>query len=236
MRPRLNKVLLLGGFSLFVLRWVTQRVAAHDVTHSAVAGVDPLGALGAVVLVGLLSGLGAASTSFEVDRLLPAVSGTAVGFLLVVVGGMTAAPVLAERPVVGSTALVFGGAVGGGLTFRAEHTHTDVTVGAIGFHRLVEGVSLAAVLSAGSVINAVGFIIISAHTIAECTAVGGHPGLNWRRAVAAVVLIESVFVAGVALGAIGVTTAAVPVSWLSAAVGSVLLIVGVEETGLLHES
>jgi hypothetical protein len=236
MRPRLKKPLLLGGLSLFVLRWVTQRVTAHDVTHSAAAGIGPLRALGAVVLVGLLSGLGAANASFKLGWRLPAISGTAVGFLLVAVGVMTAAPVLAARPVMGSSGLILGGAVGGSLTFRTAHTHTDVTVGAIGFHRLVEGISLAAVLHAGSVIGAVGFVVISGHTIVECTAIGGHPGLDRRRAVAAVVLIESVFVAGVFLGAVGVTTAAVPVSWLSAAVGSVLLMVGVDETGLLNQA
>jgi hypothetical protein len=133
---RLGKLLLLGGLSLLVLRWVTQRVATHDTNSVA----TQIGALGAVVLVGLVSGFGAASASVEVGRRLPAVSGTAVG---------------------------------------------------------------------------------------------GHPGLNWRAAAAVVVLIESVFVAGGALGAVGATMAAVPVSRRSAAVGGVLL-TEPKKTGLLN--
>lgn len=188
--------------------------------------------LAVVVLLGVLAGvLAAVGRGHSSTTVLSRLVGRAVGPLLAGIGGTAVLSVAFQQPTTG----VGGAAVGltagvlvatrGGCGLCA-----DVTVGAIAVHRLVEGITLAALSVAGSSLGVLAILVLLGHTVAECVALGGQSELGQLRAIGAVLVVEAVFVLGAVLGTVGLVTAgAVPRLWVAAVVGGLLVALGIAE-------
>jgi hypothetical protein len=226
---------LLGAL-LGLWLWSTP-VAAHETGISHVGGrtVDLPVVLAVVTTAGTLGGLLAVYTrdgsgGRRVTRSLE----RAVGPLLAGLGIVAAASVVTREPAVGLGGVAVGVALGVPVaTLGGCGVCADTTIGAVAVHRFVEGVTLAVVSAAGSSVALLAVVVLAGHTVAECIAVGGHPGLGPLRAVGGVLLVGVVFVSGALLGSAGLVTAAtLPGLWLVATAGGLLTTLGLAESRL----
>lgn len=164
-------------------------------------------------------------------------TGVALGVLLAVLG----VTILASAAATSRWFGVAGGALGtlSGLWVARGHgtrghgCHADVTLGAVSAHRLVEGVALGALYSAGAAVGLLAAVLLAGHTALETAAVSGMyaAGPVRSRAVGAVILVH----VGNAVGAVaGLGVAWALPAWgralALAAAGGALLVVGAAET------
>lgn len=111
--------------------------------------------------------------------------------------------------------------------------HADLTLGAVSAHRLLEGLALGALYSAGAAVGLVGAVLLAGHTTLETATVGGmyaSRGVQ-TRAVGAILLVQASYAVGaiVGLGVAGALPASARASAIAIA-GGALLIVGAGET------
>jgi hypothetical protein len=210
----------------------TPLVKAHETAGSGGAGVGLASTVTTVTVVGLIAGVAAAGGRVRL-RCVREIIGWTVGPLLVVLGSAALLSAFRGSQAAGLTGLLVGGIAVGVVARRDGHARGEAAVGAVGVHRLVEGVTLAGLVGTGSRIGVVALVVLGGHTVAECVAVGGHSGLDWRRALVAVAGVEVAFVGGAFLGLYwsGLATS-LPDLWLSAIVGGLLLCLGGVETDL----
>ena len=230
---------------------------------SCVAGIVILSATASAHDFGNGGGPGGAETAFAIVLALPTLAGLAggvaavryrrfrgsttgrressivVGFLLVGLGGTSILSAMSGLPWLS----VAGGTIGAlvALRFVRVHTHSDtgfgnhagITFGAISTHRVLEGVVVGTLYSAGAAIGLLGAVVLAAHTALETAAVGGlYAGATRRIWIAgAIVFVQAGYVVG-AVASLAVAVA-VPTSVQTitlALVGGALLIVGIAET------
>ena len=213
---------------------LTAPAAAHGTTHVGEQGLGLPVVFAVVTATGTVAGLIAVGLRRRLKQVSGGVARTA-GIVLIAVGATAVITAGLQRPPVGVAGVVLGVAVGAIVAMRGDcGLCADATVGAVAIHRLVEGLSLAAVATVGSTVGGAGVLALSAHTVAECIAIGGRSGLPRRRAVGAVLAVQTAFVVGTAVGAVGLLT--VPAGsrlWLTACVGGPLIVFGLSEAGPL---
>jgi hypothetical protein len=162
--------------------------------------------------------------------------------VLVVVLGAAALALAVTRA---ATVTLVGLAAGVGVVYFAGDAGVtdcgvcaDATLGAVTLHRGLEGVVLATVYAADAALGLVGALVVAGHAAVETAAVGSlYAAAGGRYALAAVVVVQTGFVVGVAGGA-GVVDGVSPTAeaGLLALVGGVLLGVGIREGRRLHVS
>jgi len=224
-----------GATALLAVASSAGAVRAHGVGggggtvgFTAVVGL----AVAAGVVAGLTAGVrgGSAGTCGWPGRV--------VGPGLAVLGVLAAVTALTRFPVVGTGCLLAGAAVTAAV-FRRQHAPgggraacARATLGAVTAHRVVEGVSLAAVYATGSALGLAGAAILAGHATAETAAVGGLFGAVSRtRAALAVGVVQAGFLAGAVGGLAGTTgLPPVPTNGVVALAGGTLLVVGAAET------
>ena len=205
--------------------------------HSGSSGGGPPLDLAVVITVivgsGVIGGVLATGSSNTRSRFDPLGHlSPFIGPLLVILGFLAAASAVAQRPSIAVPGLLVGVAGAGIVAVRSDRrTCADATVGAIVVHRLLEGITLAAAYIVGSAIGIVGAIVLAVHATAECVAVGGsYGGSKRRRAVAAVLTVQFVFVIGTVIGvlATGGLPSVVRMGALGL-LGGVLFVLGINE-------
>lgn len=208
---------------------------AHGATTAATGLSFPLIVAG-VVLVSLLGGgfvLGA-------NGRLPWSPGRAALPVLVFALGAAALALAATQATV---ATLVGTAAGVGVVYVARDaaitdcgTCADAALGAVTLHRGLEGVLLATVYAADAALGLAGALVVAGHAAAETAAVGSLYATAGRRyALAAILVVQTGFVVGVAAGwgaVVGVSPTAE--AGLLALVGGVLLAVGIREARRRH--
>lgn len=236
---------VLGRFGLGVAGLIAFSVPAS--AHGAGHSVGPTGAgtafavvLGLPVLAGLVGGL--AAIRYHSLRRMETINtdaSLAVGLLLVGLGGASLIPAVTGHPWLSVVGGVTGAAIAMGLAGERVipvmgcGTHTNLTLGAISTHRVLEGVVVGTLYSAGAAVGLGGAVVLAGHGTLETAAVGGLYATTQRRirALGAVALVQAGYVVG-GIAGLGVA-GAVPVSvrtLVLAVVGGALLIVGARET------
>lgn len=222
-------------------------VAAWALSGTASAhGVgDEAGAVGFTLVVGLAVGTGLLVGLVTVLRGTgDAAVGRAriaglVGPTLIVLGALAVLTVASRRLLVAGGGLLVGAGLAWGLRWRVGGAHADhgtcanTALGAVTVHRVVEGVSLASIYATGSAVGLVGAVVLAGHATVETAAVGGLFGLSSRsRGAAAVGVVQAAFLAGALAGAVATAGLSPALGDGAVAVaGSVLLVVGLAETG-----
>lgn len=174
------------------------------------------------------------------------------GLVLVVSGrprwstGRAALPVLVFALGAGALALaatraaattLLGLAAGVGVVYFARDvaitdcgTCADAALGAVTLHRGLEGVVLATIYATDAALGLAGALVVAGHAATETAAVGSLYATAGRRyALAAVLVVQMGFVAGVAAGSRFVVLSPTAEAGLLALVGGVLLAVGTRE-------
>jgi hypothetical protein len=218
-----------------VVALVSTPVSAHVGAAAATGLSFPLVVAG-VVLVSLLGGgfvLGAYGR-------LPSSPGRAALPALVFALGAAALALAVTRA---AAATLVGLAAGVGIVYAVRDAAitdcgacADAALGAVTLHRGLEGVVLATVYAADAALGLAGALVVAGHAAAETAAVGSlYAPAGRRYALAAVLVVQTGFVVGVAAGwrvAIGVPPTAE--AGLLALVGGVLLAVGSREARRRH--
>lgn len=210
--------------------------ASAHVGAAAATGLSfPLVVAG-VVLVSLLGGgfvLGA------YGRLPWSPGRTALPVLVVALGAAALALAVTQA----AAATLVGLAAGVGVVYVARDaaitdcgTCADAALGAVTLHRGTEGVVLATIYAADAALGLAGALVVAGHAAAETAAVGSLYATAGRRyALAAVLVVQTGFVVGVA-GGWGFVAGVSPTAeaGLLALVGGVLLAVGTREARHRH--
>lgn len=217
---------------------------AHEVGHVVLDHGDGaasfIAVLGLPALAGLVGGAAAVrycgrKTSAPTDRL----SSGAVGVLVVGLGIASLFSAMVGHRWLSVAGVIVGVAIAlqfqGGETApeAGRGTHAELALGAISTHRLLEGVLVGTLYAAGAAVGLVGAIALAGHAALETATVGGLYVTTRRRIRVAgvIVFVQVGYVVGAVAG-LGVA-GAVPVSartFVLAAVGGLLLVVGVNET------
>ena len=209
--------------------------SAHGGTATATGLSFPLVAA-SIVLVGLVGG-GLVLVTYG---RLPWPTGRAALPALVFSLGAAALAFAVTRAV--AAALVGLAAGVGAVYFARDATITDcgtcadAALGAVTLHRGLEGVVLATIYAADAALGLAGALVVAGHAAAETAVVGSLYATAGRRyALAAVLVVQTGFVVGVAAGW-GVVSDVSPTieAGLLALVGGVLLAVGTREGRRLH--
>lgn len=232
------------GFGVLGLVASSTTARAHGAGHAVPGHSDAIApfliVLGLPAFAGLAGGVMAVRyrrrvTSGPSDRHSP----VAVGLLIVALGIASLLSALEGHSWLLAAGVIFGAVTA--LRFERGETafeagcgnHAELTLGAISTHRLLEGVLVGTLYTAGEVVGLVGAIVLAGHAALETAAVGGLYGTarGRIRVVGAIVLVQAGYVVGLiaGLGVLG----AIPVSaraFMLALMGGVLLIVGVGET------
>lgn len=189
-------------------------------------------------MVGLIAGIAAiAARSQTYGNQIGHRSTGVLGLLFLFLGGAFTIEAATRSPWL---ALV-GGAVGGigvltisthgGGPQRGDVCHAELTCGAISLHRVLEGLAIGALYSAGAVVGVLGAVAIAGHTVLETGAVGGQYRSYRLEALAAIGLIQLSY-AGGAITGVGLS-ATLPVSIQSALLaltGGILVAIGAAQT------
>jgi hypothetical protein len=209
--------------------------SAHGGTAAATGISLPLVAAG-IVLVSLVGG----GFVLVTHGRLPWPTGRAALPTLVFALGAAALALAVTRAV---AAALVGLAAGVGAVYFARDaaitdcgTCADAALGAVTLHRGLEGVVLATVYAADAALGLAGALVVAGHAAAETAVVGSLYATAGRRsALAAVLVVQTGFVVGVAAGW-GVVSGVSPTTeaGLLALVGGVLLAVGTREGRRLH--
>ncbi|UTF52278.1 hypothetical protein [Natronosalvus rutilus] len=222
---------------------VSANASAHELGHGGGFHTDAT-ALIAVLSLATLAGFagGVAIVRYgrrQVSENPTRGSGIAVGLLLVGLGTASLLP----TATVDLRLSVAGGTIGAAIALLVASrrvgsregcgNHADLTLGAILTHRVLEGVVLGTLYSAGAAVGLFGAVAVAGHSVLETAAVGRlyATGLRRNRAVGAITVVQVGFVAGTAAGLGAADAVPVPVRTLAlAVVGGALLVVGVSET------
>lgn len=157
----------------------------------------------------------------------------AVGGLLSVLALFSLLPIATERPVLSGGSVVIGGTVAVLLPHDTRRGATAASAAlALTSHQLLEGMVLAAAYIAGGTVGVLTAVVLTVHTVAETAAVGGSHAVIDRpfRGVGAVVLMQGVYVVAAAGAyAWAVTVPPSTEQFVTALVGTVLLIAGIHE-------
>jgi zinc transporter ZupT len=209
--------------------------SAHGVSAAATGLAFPVVVAG-VVLVSLLGG-GVVLSAY--GRLSWSPGRAALPVLVVALG--VAALALAVTQAAAAT--LVGLAAGVSVVYVARDaavtdcgTCADAALGAVTLHRGLEGVVLATIYAADAALGLVGALVVAGHAAAETAAVGSlYAPAGRRDALAAVLVVQTGFVGGVAAGW-GIVGGVSPTAeaGLLALVGGVLLAVGTRETRRRH--
>lgn len=232
----------IGGAGL-VLSSSTAR--AHEVGHTVLGPGDVTAPF--LVVVGLPAVAGFVGGVLAVRhrrRGTPGPTGrrspVAVGLLVVGLGVASLLSAVGAHVWVSAVGVTVGAGtawrVGGGETASGagRENHAELTFGAVSIHRLLEGVLVGTLFTAGAVVGVVGATVLAGHAALETVAVGGLYGTGDHRlhVVGAIALLQAVYVVGVVAG-LGVL-GSVPVAartFVLAALGGLLVVVGTRETG-----
>lgn len=194
--------------------------------------------VGLPVTVGLIAGVTAIAVRRRTDGTGTGHRSTGVlGLLLLFLGGAFAIEAATRSPWL---ALV-GGAVGGigvlaisahgGVPQGGEDCHAELACGAISLHRVLEGLAIGALYSAGAVVGVLGAVAIAGHTVLETGAVGSQYCSYRQEALVAIGVVQLGY-AGGAIAGVGLS-ATIPVSVRSALlglIGGALFAVGTDKT------
>jgi zinc transporter ZupT len=209
--------------------------SAHGETTAATGLSFPLVVAG-VILVSLLGG-GVVLVAYGRLPRSPGRAGLPV--LVFALGTAALALAVTQATVVTLVGLTAGVGVvyvarGGALTDCG--TCADATLGAVTLHRGLEGVVLVTIYAADSALGLAGALVVAGHAAAETAVVGSlYATAGVRYALAAVLVVQTGFVVGVAVGW-GVVAGVSPTveAGLLALVGGVLLTVGIREIRHRH--
>lgn len=212
-------------------------VAAHGPRGH---GGEPV-AFAVVVGLPVVAGLGGGAIALwrlRANRTTP--SGHRVGLVLGVTLAVLGVTFAASAVTTSRSLGLAGGAVGAISALwavrgsGASHggCHADLALGAVSIHRLVEGLAIGALYTAGAAVGHIGAVFLAGHTALETAAVGGVYATSHGRirAVGAVLLVQTGYAAGAVVG-LGVA-GALPASARALAIavaGGALLIVGAGE-------
>jgi len=209
-----------GGLSI----WATP-VAAHGL-HTSDHGVSLSTAVAVSALLSISAGVLAA-----VGRHTPTAErnnqwiSLLIGLVIISLGVTAGGSVVFQSPLTAAIGLGIGFAVGLTVVMRSSRDGcADMTAGAIGLHRLVEGVAVAGLWAAGTAVGLLGVVVFTVHMIVECVAIGMQQSFSRLRGIGAVVAVTGVFVLGVGIGLIG--GGALPTQWIVALIGGMLIPLG----------
>lgn len=235
--PARRRLTRIGGWTAGVVGLSGTATAHGPQSH----GGEPV-AFAVVVGLPIVAGLGGgvlAIRGLRMVRMAPSGRrlGVVLGVTFAVLGATFAVSAVTTSRQIG---LVGGtvGAVGALWVSRSDEPqnrgcHADLTLGAVSVHRLLEGLALGALYSAGAAVGLISAVLLAGHTAFETAAVGGLHTASARRsrAVGAVLLVQASYAVGAFVG-LGVADA-LPASARVAAIaiaGGALLIVGASET------
>ncbi|HKJ59435.1 MAG TPA: hypothetical protein VKA37_09405 [Halobacteriales archaeon] len=233
-----SRLLLRLGVGAAGLAGLSGTASAHgphgtggeSVAFAVVLGLPIAAGLGGGVLA--TRGLRVARTAPTGHRL-----GAVLGVSLAVLGATFAVSAVTTSRPLG----LAGGAVGAISALLAtrvgvashEACHADLTLGAVSAHRLLEGLALGALYSAGAAVGLLGAVLLAGHTALETAAVGGMYATSdvRTRAVGAILLVQAGYAVGavIGLGVAGALPTSVRALALAVA-GGALLVVGAGET------
>lgn len=222
------------GVTVFeALANLTQTAAAHgSPAPNAAVGIGPTATITGITISGGLVGVGVIHRRFDdPNGLLPLVD-RLVGPLLVLLGLLAISTAVTNTLLPALAGAAVGVVVAGVFQHKADRQAcADATVGAIGLHRFIEGLAIGAVTVADTTLGAATAILLACHASVESIALGSHPALTRRRAVWAVLVVQTVFVGGAVVGIMLLDTAIVSLPWLVAGIGGILLMFGWKTTG-----
>jgi len=156
------------------------------------------------------------------------------GPLVLVLAGTILVAAVAGDPALGLTGAI--GAVGAvGLAKRhglpGDSPHADLTLVGLCGHRVLEGLAIASLYSAGAAVGLVGVVVVAGHSALETAVVGGWPSSSRGRAIVGSGLVQLAYLGGAGLGIVVgetlPTTVRIPTMGL---LGGVLVLVGLGET------
>ncbi len=242
-RRSVRRLLVCFGVGVAGLVGLSAIACAHEFAHGAGrggAGATFVVVLGLPVLVGFVGGIATVRCrSRRSSKTIHRESSITIGLLLVGLGVASLFPAVTGHLWLS----VAGGTIGAVITllvadrwtpsgFGCRH-HSELTLGVIVTHRLLEGVVLGTLYSAGAAVGLLGTVVLAGHTALETAAVGGLYATTPRRtlAVSAVVFVQISYVIGAAAGLSIADLVPVSVRTLAlAVVGGALLVVGAGET------
>ena len=223
-RYRLAAILVaFGGLSI----WATPATAhglhgsEHGIPLSTVVAVSALLSISA----GVVAAVGRHTRRAE--RHTHRIS-LIVGLVIVGLGLSAAGSVAIHAPSTAAIGGFVGLAVGLAVVIHSScNGCADMTAGAVGIHRLVEGVAVAGLWAAGTAVGLLGVVVFASHMVVECIAIGMQQSFSRLRAIGAVIAVTGVFVFGVGIGLVG--GAALSTQWAVAVVGGLLVPLGAAE-------
>lgn len=200
----------------------------------------------ASVVVSLLGGFALAVAEGRRGHRSAPYLGVAFGALLTISGGLAVSAAAFDDLAVAAVGALTGAFLvrsfsahagsGGVIRHSGDETrgsdrHAGAALGAVVVHRAIEGLTVAAVYTAGSAIGVLGAVVLAGHATAETVAVGGLYLGDRVRVLGAVCLVQIGFVVGAVVGQV-TTVPFLPAHRfvLLAVVGGVLLVVGGSET------
>ncbi|WP_331235641.1 hypothetical protein [Natronorarus salvus] len=236
MRSRITAVAL---SSLSLLAVVPAVVRAHGAPADHGVGVSFGVVVAAALGIGVVAGLTVLFTGISIRAHAMARFDRVVGVFLIVLGIALAVTAIGEYSVLAVAGVLGGGVVAWTASSRARGTHhADVTLVALGTHRVVEGAVLAAVYLAGAAVGTLGVVLIVGHVAVETAAVAGlyvAAGTDPARVLVAIGLMQAGFGVGVLGGTVLATGVPETVQAIVVAAGAgVLLVVGNAEMNGHH--
>ena len=148
-----------------------------------------------------------------------------VGVVIIGLGVTAAGSVVVQAPVTAATGVTVGLTVGLAVSvYNGCDGCADMTAGAIGLHRVVEGVAVAGLWAAGTAVGLLGVAIFTGHIVVESVVIGLQQSHSRLRAIGTVVAVTGVFVLsiGISLSGVGV----LPTQLIVAFVGGMLIPLG----------
>jgi len=212
--------------------------SAHGDTGHGGTPVTFAVVIGLPVVVGLLAGITAIAFrgqnhEDQVDRRLT----VGLGLLFLFLGGAFVIeaitrslwPALAAGTAGGS--LVLWNSTRGRTLLRGDVCHAELTCGAISLHRVLEGLAIGTLYSAGAVVGILGAVTVAGHTALETGAVASQYRSYRFDAITAIGLVQCSYASGAIVG-VGLTVP-IPVPIQSASLAfaaGILFAIGVVET------
>lgn len=147
------------------------------------------------------------------------------GVIIIGLGVTATGSVAVQEPVTAAIAIIAGLSVGLAVSvYSGCDSCANMTAGAIGAHRVVEGVAVAGLWATGTVVSLLGVVIFAGHMMVESIAIGLQQSYSLLRAISIVVAATGVFVLSIGIALTGV--AVLPTQWIVAFVGGMLIPLG----------
>jgi hypothetical protein len=194
--------------------------------------------VGLPVIAGLIAGIAAIAVRRQTHGNQTGHCSTGVlGLLFLFLGGAFAIEAATRSPWLALAGGTVGGigaltiSTHGGVSQRRNVCHAELSYAAISLYRVLEGLTIGTLYSAGAVVGVLGSVTIAGHTVLETGAIGGQYRSYRLESIAVIGLVQCSY-AGGAIAGVGLS-ATIPVtvqSALLALTGGVLFAIGTNET------